>query len=101
VSNFGISSGLIIGFYYFVIRRLLMQYYGVDAIVRIVSHLMFIYISFWALQSLRIEQFFKTQFTPQIRMLMVFFAIAIGYTVSSFALELIALCRNLFIVYFP
>ena len=76
-----------------------MQYYGVDAIVRIVSHLMFI--SFWALQSLRIEQFFKTQFTPQIRMLMVFFAIAIGYTVSSFALELIALCRNLFIVYFP
>ncbi|EGO7910329.1 DUF1146 domain-containing protein, partial [Enterococcus faecalis] len=47
-----------------------MQYYGVDAIVRIVSHLMFIYISFWALQSLRIEQFFKTQFTPQIRMLM-------------------------------
>ncbi|WP_216820292.1 DUF1146 family protein, partial [Staphylococcus aureus] len=38
-----------------------------------------IYISFWALQSLRIEQFFKTQFTPQIRMLMVFFAIAIGY----------------------
>jgi len=76
-----------------------MQYYGVDAIVRIVSHLMFIYISFWALQSLRIEQFFKTQFTPQ--MLMVFFAIAIGYTVSSFALELIALCRNLFIVYFP
>ena len=49
-----------------------MQYYGVDAIVRIVSHLMFIYISFWALQSLRIEQFFKTQFTPQIRMLMVF-----------------------------
>ena len=50
-----------------------MQYYGVDAIVRIVSHLMFIYISFWALQSLRIEQFFKTQFTPQIRMLMVFF----------------------------
>ncbi|WP_285603639.1 DUF1146 family protein [Enterococcus faecalis] len=61
-----------------------MQYYGVDAIVRIVSHLMFIYISFWALQSLRIEQFFKTQFTPQIRMLMVFFAIAIGYTVSFF-----------------
>ena len=36
-----------------------MQYYGVDAIVRIVSHLMFIYISFWALQSLRIEQFSK------------------------------------------
>ena len=32
-----------------------MQYYGVDAIVRIVSHLMFIYISFWALQSLRIS----------------------------------------------
>lgn len=78
-----------------------MQYFGVDAVIRIISHLMFIYISFWALQSLRIEQFFKTQYTSQIRLLMVFFAIVIGYTVSSFVLEFIALCRNLFIVYFP
>lgn len=36
-----------------------MQYYGVDAIVRIVSHLMFIYISFWALQSCVLSNFSK------------------------------------------
>jgi uncharacterized integral membrane protein (TIGR02327 family) len=78
-----------------------MQFFGVDAIIRIISHLMFIYISFWALQSLRIEQFFKAQYTSQIRLLLVFFAIALGFTVSSFMLEFIALCRNLFLTQFP
>jgi uncharacterized integral membrane protein (TIGR02327 family) len=78
-----------------------MQFFGVDAIIRIISHLMFIYISFWALQSLRIEQFFKAQYTSQIRLLLVFFAIALGFTVSSFTLEFIALCRNLFLTRFP
>ncbi|MGK0550768.1 DUF1146 family protein [Enterococcus faecalis] len=77
-----------------------MQFYGVDAIVRIVSHLLFIYISFWGLQALRIEQFFKARYTTQIRLLLVFFAIALGYLVSSFMLEFIALCRNLFLVRF-
>jgi uncharacterized integral membrane protein (TIGR02327 family) len=78
-----------------------MQFFGVDAIIRIISHLMFIYISFWALQSLRIEQFFKAQYTSQIRLLLVFFTIALGFTVSSFTLEFIALCRNLFLTQFP
>lgn len=36
-----------------------MQVYGVDAIIRIVSHLAFIYLAFWALQSLRIDAFLK------------------------------------------
>lgn len=36
-----------------------MQTYGVDAVVRILSHFVFIYVSFWALQSVRIDQFFK------------------------------------------
>ena len=34
-----------------------MEVYGVDAIIRIVSHLAFIYLAFWALQSLRIDAF--------------------------------------------
>lgn len=75
-----------------------MQVYGVDAIVRIGSHLAFIYVSFWALGSLRVEQFFRRDHTTQIRMLYMLVAIFIGYTVSSFFLEFLALCRNLFIV---
>ncbi len=36
-----------------------MQVYGIDAIIRIVSHLAFIYLAFWSLRSLRIEMFLK------------------------------------------
>ncbi|MDA9470863.1 DUF1146 family protein [Enterococcus sp. 5H] len=78
-----------------------MQYYGVDAVVRIICHMMFIYVSFWAMQSIRIDQFFKVHRTSQVRLLIVFFSIVIGYTVSSFFLEFLALCRNLFVVFFP
>lgn len=77
-----------------------MQYYGVDAVVRIICHMMFIYVSFWAMQSIRIEQFFKAHQTSQVRLLIVFFSIVIGFTVSSFFLEFLALCRNLFVVVF-
>ncbi len=34
-----------------------MQVYGIDAVLRIVSHLAFIYLAFWSLRSLRIETF--------------------------------------------
>lgn len=77
-----------------------MQVYGIDAIIRIVSHLAFIYLAFWALQCVRIDAFFKALRTTQIRMVMVFLAIALGYTASTFFLELIALCRNLFLTGF-
>lgn len=72
-----------------------MQTYGVDAVVRILSHFVFIYVSFWALQSVRIDQFFKKNMVRQMRMLLVIFAIAIGYLCSTWFLELIALFRNL------
>ncbi|ALS01156.1 hypothetical protein ATZ33_07165 [Enterococcus silesiacus] len=78
-----------------------MQFFGIDAVIRIICHMMFIYVSFWAMQSIRIEQFFKAHQTSQVRLLIVLFSIVIGYTVSSFFLEFLALCRNLFIVIFP
>lgn len=78
-----------------------MYFFGMDAMLRIVSHLLFIYLSFWALQSLKIEHFFKSYRTSQVRLTMIFLAIVIGFTVSSFTLELLALCRNLFIPFFP
>ncbi|MGX7244792.1 DUF1146 family protein [Enterococcus quebecensis] len=77
-----------------------MQFFGIDAVVRIISHIMFIYVSFWAMQSIRVEQFFKAHQTSQVRLLIVLFSIVIGFTASSFFLEFIALCRNVFIVFF-
>ena len=68
-----------------------MQVYGIDAILRIVSHLAFIYLAFWSLRSLRIETFFRPMHNTQIRMAI------LGYTASNFFLEVIALCRNLFV----
>ncbi|MGG5313325.1 hypothetical protein IGL76_002044 [Enterococcus sp. DIV2381] len=75
----------------------MMQVYGIDAIIRIVSHLAFIYLAFWSLRSLRVDAFFRSMYTTQIRMAIVLFSIFLGYTASSFFLEIIALCRNLFV----
>ncbi len=75
----------------------MMKVYGIDAIIRIVSHLAFIYLAFWSLRSLRVDAFFRSMHTTQIRMAIVLFSIFLGYTASSFFLEIIALCRNLFV----
>ncbi|KAF1305476.1 DUF1146 domain-containing protein [Enterococcus saccharolyticus] len=77
-----------------------MQVYGIDALIRIVSHLTFIYLTFWSLGSIRIETFFKALHTTQIRLILVLLSIAIGFTASTFFLEIIVLCKNLFIVGF-
>ena len=57
-----------------------MQVYGIDAIVRIVSHFSFIYLAFWALRSLRIENLFKAFKETQVRLAILMLAIAIGFT---------------------
>jgi uncharacterized integral membrane protein (TIGR02327 family) len=77
-----------------------MQVYGFDAVIRIVSHFVFIYIAFTGLGALRIDQLFKSLHTTQIRLILMLVAIAIGYTASTFFLELIVLGRNLFQVGF-
>lgn len=73
-----------------------MQFYGVEALVRIISHLAFIYLAFWGLRSVRLDTLFRSLNNTQIRLVMMLLAIALGYQASSFFLEVIALCRNLF-----
>ncbi len=77
-----------------------MQVFGIDVIIRITSHFIFIYLTFWALGSIRLETFFKANQVAQIRMVLALVSTAIGYIVSSFFLELIILCKNLFMVGF-
>lgn len=71
-----------------------MQVYGIDAIIRLVTHLAFIYLAFWSLQSVKIEMIFKKNVQRQIRMFYVFVSIFLGYTTSTFFLEIIVLLKN-------
>lgn len=76
-----------------------MQVFGIGAMIRIVSHFAFIYLAFWALKSLRVENLFKAYHVQQVRMGIMMIAIALGFTCSNFFLEIIALCRNIFLTY--
>ena len=76
-----------------------MQVYGIDAIVRIVSHFSFIYLAFWALRSLRIENLFKAFKETQVRLVILMLAIALGCACSTFFLEIILLCKNIFLTF--
>lgn len=71
-----------------------MQVFGIEAIVRLTSHLAFVYLAFWSLQSLRMETFFKKAHSTQIRMTLVLCAIVIGFTASSFFMECLTLIQN-------
>lgn len=73
-----------------------MQVYGIDAIIRIVSHFAFIYLAFWSLRSLRVENIFKAFHETQVRLAITMLAIVIGFTCSTFFLEIIILCKNIF-----
>ncbi|WEG74097.1 DUF1146 family protein [Vagococcus intermedius] len=71
-----------------------MQVFGIEAIVRLTSHFAFVYLAFWSLQSLKTETFFKRANPTQIRMILVLFAIVIGFTASSFFMECLTLIKN-------
>lgn len=76
-----------------------MQVFGIDAIVRIVSHFSFIYLAFWALRALRIENLFKLFKETQVRIVILMMAIALGFACSTFFLEIILLCKNIFLTF--
>lgn len=71
-----------------------MQSVGVNALVTLISHLCFIYLAYWALQALRLDQFFKKFQEARVRFLLLLAAIVIGYQVSQFFLEILTLTRN-------
>lgn len=60
-----------------------MQVYGIDAVLRIVSHLAFIYLAFWSLRSLRIETFSDQCIIRKLEW-QSYFSI-LGYTASNFS----------------
>jgi len=76
-----------------------MNYIGIQSFIQLISHMFFILITFWAMQGLRTDNWLKKYHIAQGRLLYLFAAIAIGYTVSSFFIDFILTSQNLFYLF--
>lgn len=72
------------------------QSLGAQAATGIFSHILFIGITFYALQSLRLEQFFKKGHTFQIQLTYILLSVVIGTAVSNFLIQFISWSKQLF-----
>lgn len=77
-----------------------MNFLGMQSLITIVSHMFFILLSFWALKGIRIEKFIKKNNIGQARVLYLFIAITVGYTVSTFFIDLILNSQNLIFLFY-
>ncbi|ARV46242.1 hypothetical protein BCV50_15185 [Bacillus subtilis] len=64
-----------------------MSILGQQAAIGIVVHLIFIAVTWWALQAVNIDPLIKKGKVVQARLLMILLTIAIGTTVSNFFLD--------------
>ncbi|QED49705.1 DUF1146 family protein [Cytobacillus dafuensis] len=69
--------------------------FGQQALLSIISHLVFIALSWWALQALRIDQILRPNHVIQARVLYILLSIAIGSTVSNFFLDYLLWSKQL------
>lgn len=72
-----------------------MEFIRVQSIITILSHLLFIALSYWAVQSLRTDKLFKRNHPQQLKMFYLLVSIAIGYTASNFFLDFFIHSQNL------
>ena len=56
-----------------------MDYIGQYAVIHLVLHVVCICIAYWALQSIRLDQFFKKGYATQLQVCMIFVAIFIRH----------------------
>ncbi|KIL49778.1 membrane protein [Jeotgalibacillus soli] len=61
--------------------------FGQQALLSMLIHLVFIALSFWALQALRIDKALKPNRVMQARVLLILLSIAIGSSVANFFLS--------------
>ncbi|QCR31434.1 DUF1146 family protein [Lysinibacillus sp. SGAir0095] len=64
------------------------QTLGFQAILGLISHIIFIGITFYALQAFRLEQLFKKGKVFQIQLIYILLSIAVGSAVSNFLLDI-------------
>jgi uncharacterized integral membrane protein (TIGR02327 family) len=69
--------------------------FGQIAVLSILSHVIFIAVSWWALQAIRLDQLLKPNHVFQARLLYILLAIIIGSSVSNFFLDYLQWSRQL------
>jgi uncharacterized integral membrane protein (TIGR02327 family) len=68
---------------------------GQIALVSILSHLVFIALSWWTLQAIRLEKLLRPNHVLQARILYILLAIFLGSSVSNFFLDYLQWSRQL------
>lgn len=71
------------------------HFFGQQALLSILSHLLFIVITWWALQGIRIDALIKPNHVWQARVLLIVLTIAIGTSVSNFFLDYLVYSQQL------
>lgn len=66
-----------------------MEYLGQFSVVHLILHVLCICFAYWALNSIRLEQFFKKGYPVQVQICMIFLAILLGTAVSNFIVDLL------------
>lgn len=66
-----------------------MDYIGQFAIVHLILHVLCICIAYWALKSLKLDQFFKKGYATQVQVCLMFLAVLLGTAVSNFLIDLL------------
>ena len=75
-----------------------MEFIRMQSLVTLISHVFFIGLSFWGLQSLRIDHLFKKNKVQQVQVLYIITAIVLGFLLSQFFLDFLTHSQNL--IYF-
>lgn len=73
--------------------------FGQQALLSILSHLFFIAIAWWGLQAIRLEKLLRPNRVFQARLLYVLLAIVIGSSVSNFFLDYLQWSRQLPLIF--
>lgn len=60
---------------------------GFQALLNMILTLLLIAVSWWALQSFKIDLFIRSINSPQAKVLQIMLSIVIGYTVASFFID--------------
>ena len=68
---------------------------GYFSIIGMISHIVFIYVTWMAIQAINIEPFIRKNRVTEARILIVFLTIVIGSSVSRFVLDIIQWSQDL------
>ncbi len=61
--------------------------FGATGLINIILSLVFIALSWWAIQSFRFDLFFKDIKSPQTKILQIMLSIALGHSVAQFFMD--------------